>query len=155
MKDPEQNGKDAQIARTLTALANRCEDEEPSHTLNRAISLVVWGGNKPTWPRAPMRSYTQRVDAANILMPEGWRIQEISQCPSAAGIPGWAVFAQSDEDDLVGGWAETEAPARCAAALNARACSAAYEAAQDERRYQLPPAPELDTSHEPDDDIPF
>lgn len=121
--------------RALTALANRCEDEEPTWQLDDAIAQAALG--LPPCGTAGPRPYTHSVDAAKLLMPEGWHIYELSECAGLDGRPGWLVLLIHETEGSVGAWAETEAAARCAGALNARAGVEAYSAAQ-EARYSGP-----------------
>lgn len=124
----------------LIALAVRCEREEPSRELDRAIWLAIDPGAKPT--AADWDDYTISLDAAVTLVPEGW-VFEISQAfdikPSfTAQIrakPNGAIFynfGRYKNDDGTSAmdidaylkalkWTRSAALALCAAALRARA----------------------------------
>ena len=103
-------------AEELLELADRCEREEGSRALDAAIKYAV--GIKP---RGGMpKPYTTSLDAAAALKPRHWYVADINQT-----IDGWnCTLTQGIADPLY--WAEgsnapTEAMARCAAALRARA----------------------------------
>lgn len=109
----------------LLALADRCEREEPTSSLNCAISKAITG------KELPALLYVWSLDAAVTLCPaDCWREQDGPR--KYLGIPSpspnyWR--CQLDLYEIVGakqsttvvGWAATEAMAVCAAALKARA----------------------------------
>ena len=104
----------------LLALADRCEREEPSSPLNVAICFAIFGDDKSKWPTPPLlRQFTTSLDAAVTLVPERWdtivAVMLTTRDPAAARVFKGAMYPSFN------GEAKTEAMARCAAALRARA----------------------------------
>lgn len=122
-------------AATLLALAARCECEEPSYDLDEAIGVATgWKRHEPPYADDwinpndhrgdrlwMMARFTSSRDAAATLQPDGWKAREIWQGANEAGQDGWIALYYHPDHDIVGGWAETEAMARCVAGLQARA----------------------------------
>jgi len=123
----------------LEALACRCETEEPSWDLSVAIELAVTPGatGAPSslgcavWIEDGRKLYnpppytTSRDAAATLVPPDCW--QEVNgprkflHIPTPAPNRWKAEVTAYDSGQPCMGWAETEAMARCAAALRARA----------------------------------
>jgi len=123
-------------AELLRALAARCEREEPSREMDEAIGRafgvepghVFTGGldGDDVW-----LAYTSSLDAAVTLKPRHWYTEEVS-----FDIDGWHVTFTRGLGDRVkarSNNAPSEAQARCAAALKARAAIAEQEQASTKR----------------------
>jgi hypothetical protein len=106
---------------TLLTLAERCEQEAgPDRELDFAIAAGVG------WPDSPnlhqhARRYTENIDAAVTLVPEGWTwaryYSGAVECGTLNGPDGSILFERGEGASF--------ALALCAAALRARA--AAYD----------------------------
>lgn len=120
---------------TLIALADRCEREEASRELDALILMAIRGytpheGNDYTkgvfafWEKGSCVNCsrwdnpTSSLNDAATLVPKGWSAYQITHV-----VPGkkWACGLQGAGGKYVGACARTEALARCAAALRARA----------------------------------
>jgi len=108
----------------LEALAERVEREEPNDDLNWAVGQtrqVVPG--EPRW-----LDYTTSLDAAVTLVPVGWIVSDLCQAGGAnPETCQWFVQMWTAPDEYVNSRAKTEAQARTAAALRARAQEAGDE----------------------------
>jgi len=105
----------------LLDLADRCEREEPSEDFDAAIfhalerryvypsSTAPYGSPKPP-------PYTTSLDAAVTLVPEGWRLYDVTEELDGTFWVTLDCASQRGE-----GHAKTEAMARVAASLRARA----------------------------------
>jgi hypothetical protein len=111
-------------ADTLRALADRCEREEPSVVsdldwcIHRAVGRSGWSFY------AGKSEYTTSIDAAVTLAPEWWRVAHLEQYLARTGDWGVTLKAynpSSGDNAYATAIAKTEAMARCAAALRARA----------------------------------
>lgn len=100
----------------LEELADRCEREEASTLLDRAISAAMSGAELPAFP------YTSSVDAAKRLEPDDAQEVCVRMYPVGAYVritlaSGKPVYSERFGQPI------TEARARCAAGLRARARS--------------------------------
>lgn len=108
----------------LRELANRCEREEPSRELDEAIARWFAHNDYAWWrDRVGPSNFSQSMDAAVTLIPDGWMIEHFGD--DAAGAIGYmnvygATVDLTNEVDTVQGTAKTRAAALCAAALCAR-----------------------------------
>lgn len=110
----------------LLELAARCEAAEgPDRELEHAIADAVIGPVKPPYRRGFCFSYTASVDAAMMLVPEGWHLFSLGETRFMLGGP-W--LAQLDDWQEIPArhhaTAATPALALCAAALKARSAAA-------------------------------
>lgn len=108
------------IPEALNELADRVEREEPSYSLDMAISLQITGSELPSL------LYTTSLDAAVTLVPEGWSWGVDGQSSLTFEGSVWKC-AGREGGFLVGdnieryGRHKVAAAALCAAALRARA----------------------------------
>ncbi len=104
------------INETLLALADRCEREEASRELDAEIFRATgWEGVNMAY----VPEFGTSLDAAVTLVPEGWHTSLIMHHMLTSQ---WEHVLRRDRNaDCEQGWAKTEAMARCAAALRARA----------------------------------
>lgn len=93
--------------------------EAGSYELSREVDGWLFREHHEEWKKASSMAYTQSVDAALTLVPEGWRIY-MERKPTEPPQP-WFVTVRPHAKD---GWdsvADSPALALCIAALKARA----------------------------------
>lgn len=108
-------------ADVLLALADRCEREQPSNDLEMEIDRAITGLKRiGTFEEYEPPCYTTSLDAAARLAPSAWRVYEIHQLGPTEHFHVGMITGMPATRDARGN-AKTEAMARCAAALRARA----------------------------------
>lgn len=102
---------------TLNALAKRAETEEPSRKLEQEIEKAR--GTTALLSIQNCRRWLHSVDDAKELMPTRWRCERIYEM--GVRYVTWTAMYDNRRGKDVMGRANTEAAARCAAALRALA----------------------------------
>lgn len=85
------------------ALANRCEQEEPTQHLEVAIGRYLAGNFYEWWKqRSGSSAFSRNIDAAKTLVPKGWICALTEGDPSLPNTLHYARVSPQNDNDV--GW---------------------------------------------------